>query len=313
AFGRRNQAFLGEVTFFTERLLAGVLRDEFRDARNYTDVRLLHVDEQRARRGVLARRDGLEAGRHTVDHRALQLVDVLLEEAVAEDAHGILVGRELLHDEVVVFAGFDVRTVFTYGVAGALEARLVLRTQRLQPGKSAAARFQVELGKRIARARGRRRPQHFDLHRRKRLVDVFPGVERVGDQRGRIRRIRHGLRQRQVHVAAREHQRVAGLALCNHDAVVAHLDLDDFLDAVLRAGLELGGTDAARRVRDVGKLRTDAVAKQLQAATGTGAFDLGRFEFAGASELFRHRGGEGIDGGRSDDIDGIARRLGVGV
>ena len=146
---------------------------------------------------------------------------------------------------------------------------------------------------------------------RQRLVDVLPGRVRIGDQRGRIGRIRNGLGQRQIHVLARQLQRRAGLVLRQHDAVVADLDLDDVLDAVLRAGLQLGRLDAARGVGDVGELRADAIAEQLEAAAGAGALDLRGLELAGAAELLGDRGGERIHRGRTDDADGIARRLGV--
>ena len=49
--------------------------------------------------------------------RALNLVGVLLEEAVAEDAELARVRLELLHDEVVVLAGVDVATVLAQRVA----------------------------------------------------------------------------------------------------------------------------------------------------------------------------------------------------
>ena len=43
--------------------------------------------------GYLPEAIGLVGRRNAVDHGALELVEVLLEEAVAEDANRILVGR----------------------------------------------------------------------------------------------------------------------------------------------------------------------------------------------------------------------------
>ena len=60
-----------------------------------------------------------------------------------------------------------------------------------------------------------------------------------------------------------------------------------------------------------GILRADAVAEQLDAAAGAGALDLRGLELAGRAELLGHRGRERIDRRRTDDGDGIARRLGV--
>src|SRR4051812_2942642 len=70
--GRRDETLLGEVAVCAQRLLAGVLGDELVDAGNHAHVRLLHVDEERTRGRVLARRHALETRRDTVDHRALE-------------------------------------------------------------------------------------------------------------------------------------------------------------------------------------------------------------------------------------------------
>ena len=78
---------------------------------------LFHVEEERARDRVLAIGDVFEGRLHTVDIGALDLVGVLVEEAEAEDAERIGVGLELLDDQVVVFAGFDVGTVFANRVS----------------------------------------------------------------------------------------------------------------------------------------------------------------------------------------------------
>ena len=71
------------------------------------------------------------------------------------------------------------------------------------------------------------------------LLTSFQVVYGFGDQRARVRRIRDVLGQRQVHILARQGQRLCPpCSAAMHDAVVTHLDLDDFLDAVLRAGLQ---------------------------------------------------------------------------
>src|SRR6185436_19980415 len=127
-FRRRNESLLGEVSLLTQGLLTRVLGNELVDAGDHTDVRLLHIDEERTRRGVLARRDGFKRGRDSINHRTLELVEIFLEEAVAEDSDRGWIGGQLLHDQVVVLAGLDVPAVLAHGVAGALEARLVLGT-----------------------------------------------------------------------------------------------------------------------------------------------------------------------------------------
>src|SRR5262245_26532893 len=64
--GGRDQALVRQITVLSERLLAGVLGDEFGDAANHVHVLLLHVDEQRTRGRVLARGDAVEARRNAV-------------------------------------------------------------------------------------------------------------------------------------------------------------------------------------------------------------------------------------------------------
>src|SRR3546814_3641500 len=73
-------------------------------------MRLLHVEVQGSRYGILARRDVLEGRRAAVDDAALQPVGVLVEEAEAEDAESIRVRLQLLHDEVVVLARSEEHT-----------------------------------------------------------------------------------------------------------------------------------------------------------------------------------------------------------
>ena len=79
--------------------------------------------------------------------------------------------------------------------------------------------------------------------------------------------------QRQEHLLHRELQGRAGLGLGDRQAVEADLDLDDVLDAVLLAVLELALLDGARGIGDVGMGLADAGAEQLHAAAGAGRFD----------------------------------------
>src|SRR5690606_31805737 len=79
---RRHEALVGEITLLADGLVARVFGQEFGQTRDHSHVRLLHVDEQRSRGRIFARGDRLERGRHAVDERAAQLVEVLLEKAV---------------------------------------------------------------------------------------------------------------------------------------------------------------------------------------------------------------------------------------
>ena len=191
----------------------------------------------------------------------------------------------------------------------ALEALLVLAAQGVEPGVGAAAGLHVELVEGIARAGGRRRTEHLDLGGGQRLVDLAPGRVRVGDQRGRVRRVRDLLGKRQVDLLAGEVHHWAALALGERETVIAHPNLEDVAHAILAAALELRGVHATRGVHDIGVLRTDAVAEQFDATARAGAFDLGCLEATLTTELLGDRGGEGVDGRGTDHINEVAARL----
>ena len=121
-----------------------------------------------------------------------ELVEVLFEEAVAEDADGVLVGAELLHDQVVVLAGFDVGAVFADAVAGALEARLVLRrAASLSQAKvrQPASMYSSANESRVPEVGGGPSTSIFTAGSD--LLTSFQVVYGFGDQRRRVGRIRH--------------------------------------------------------------------------------------------------------------------------
>ena len=59
---QRDQPLVRQVALVTHRTLADVLGHELAHAGDHVEVRLLHVDEQRARHRVLARRDVSKVG-----------------------------------------------------------------------------------------------------------------------------------------------------------------------------------------------------------------------------------------------------------
>src|SRR3546814_6259091 len=91
-------------TLFPYTTLFRSLGDIFPDARDSPDVRLLHVEVQGTGYGIPAGSDVLEGRRASVDDAALQPVGILFKEAEAEDAKGVRIRPQLLHDEVVVLA-----------------------------------------------------------------------------------------------------------------------------------------------------------------------------------------------------------------
>eukprot|EP00657_Telonema_sp_P-1_P000114 TRINITY_DN101_c0_g1_i3.p2 TRINITY_DN101_c0_g1~~TRINITY_DN101_c0_g1_i3.p2 ORF type:complete len:169 (+),score=57.66 TRINITY_DN101_c0_g1_i3:106-612(+) len=95
----------------------------------------------------------------------------------------------------------------------------------------------------------------------------------------------------------------AAFRIADDDAVKAEFHFDDVGDTVLGAELDFGRFDPARSVGDVGMLDAHTGAEQLQAATGTGAFDDRRLEAAGLAERFSNGRGEREYSRGSDDAD----------
>ena len=150
---------------------------------------------------------------------------------------------------------------------------------------------------------GRRGTQHLDLHGREVGVDVLPGLVGVGLALASVGIGRHFLGQGKKEITRGEAQRLALLRVGHRDTVVADLQLDDLLDAVLGAPRDLALFDAPRRVGQVGMLHADAGAEELQTAARARGLHLGGLELGGLAELLGHHRGKLINGGRSQDLD----------
>ena len=93
-------------------------------------------------------------------------------------------------------------------------------------------------------------------------VHLFPGLGGVGDE---LAVLRHLGRECEVHVLRLESP-IAALGVDGEDdAVIAELDLDDLLHAVLGALFDLVLLDLARRIRDVDRGVAEALAELLDA------------------------------------------------
>ncbi len=108
--------------------------------------------------------------------------------------------------------------------------------------------------------------------------------------------IGHFLGQGQEKLLARQFQHRCRLGVGHNDAVIADLDLDDLLDAILETGFAFGGFDRPGGVGDVRMFDAHAGAEELKPAAGTGGFDGRRLELGGFAELFGNHGGEGVHG-----------------
>src|SRR5690606_18364244 len=85
-------------------------------------VCVLDVEEQRACNAVGTIADGSLVRLHAFDEHGLECVLVLVKERIAEDAQNAAVGIEALNDEVVVFTGFDERSVLAHARADLIVA-----------------------------------------------------------------------------------------------------------------------------------------------------------------------------------------------
>ena len=266
-------------------------------------MRLLEIDVDAARAGVFAGRNGLIAGRATVQLNARQFGLVAFEERIAEHAERGLVGFQFLHDDVVVLAGLHIGAILAHRLPDRLEGLGVLVLQRLQAVDGQRALFEEQLVQRVARARSWRGAKHFDLFGGQRGVDLGPLGVRIVDQLALV--VRHFGGQRQEHLFQRQFHRRTVLGLGQRQAIKTNVQLDDAGDAILGASLELGLLDAARGVGGVGFVLAGALAENFHAAAGAGGFDHGRLA-VGLAELLGDRSGERIDGGRADDADLVA-------
>src|SRR5207253_5367216 len=119
-------------------------------------VGVLDVDEERAGAGIFETANGLVGRADAVDRNAPNPVPILFEIGIAEDPDRTRIGFDLLDDEIVVLAGFDVGAVLAKARADRLELGLVALLERGHAGICLAWRSEDQLAKRVARA-GRRR------------------------------------------------------------------------------------------------------------------------------------------------------------
>ena len=112
--GHRNHALFAQVAVLTARPVAHEFGDEFTNAGDGVQMRVLDVEIQWPGYRIAAVRDSIERGSDAVDDGALHLVGVLIQKAESEYAECVRVGNQFLNDEVVVFTGFDVVAVLAY-------------------------------------------------------------------------------------------------------------------------------------------------------------------------------------------------------
>lgn len=296
---RRHDQALGIQIAAVARALQE-LGDELGQPRDDADMRLLDIDEQRARPRIAAVGDRSVRRRDALHRHRLDLVLVRIEIRKAKDAQACRVLVELRDDEVIILALLDIEGRTAQRGAHGFMLVLVAVLQRLHFGIGVTAAAQDQLLERVIGTAGRRRAEHRNRDSGQRRVDVFPRLGGVG--------LAIGVRgQRLVHIFFGQLEAGAARRFAQRDAVDADLDFDDVLDAIGDAGVIFLLLDPARCVGDVGGVAADARTEALETATGAGAVDLRGLVARRFGEFFTDRGGKGIDGRRADRADIITR------
>ena len=258
----------------------------------------LQVQIERARGRETATGDILVRSRDARQRHILHAVAVFFHEGKAEHAQRLRIGGNLLHNQIVVLAAFDIGAIFAHLLADLLVGVLVALFQGLHRRFAVAALEHVQLVETVARAAGRRRADHLNADIGQRRVYIFPGARPIGALAERIGS------QRQIDIAFGERGEIGFARLGDDQAINTDLQFDQALHTVLGAILDFALLDAARCVGGIGELRAKPGTHQLDAAAGAGRFDDRRRKFRPlALELFSDSGGEGIDGGGANDAD----------
>src|SRR5680860_299588 len=313
-FGKHDQTALVKIAVLTHGLIAGVLGDELIHAADNLAVGVLDIDEQRAGKAVAAVSDRIKARRGAADLHTLKLVLVLVQERVTEDAERLRIGFNALHDQIVVLTGLDEGAVLAHGRALLFDERLVVALLKLallllEEVERFAALVHGKFDESVARAGSRRRAIDRDHHVRKRLVDIAPLLVRVRHQLVAVRNL--GPKSEEDLLLAEIH-RLALLGLGDGKAVIADQELGDVRDSVLGAKLKLRLLHSARRAGDIRVVLTDALAKDLHAATGTGGLDNRSFLAGLLAEFLGDRLGIRKHRRGTDDLDLITSQRWAG-
>ena len=267
---------------------------------------VLHIDEQRTGADIVEAGDVLVSRFDTIHGQAVYSIGIGIEIGEAEDANGICVAFDLLHDQVVLLALLDIGAIVAQFGAGGFECVFILLFQLGHAFARFAADHQHELVQRIACARCGRRSVNQDRLVRQRGIKVAPVGSSLLFAKGICSNRAVDDFRREVEIDA-----IGGTGKGN--AVEANLDLGHAVHAVGGAGFEFAGLHPARCIDDIRGIRANALAEQGHAATGSGRFDDRRGKVVVAGEGFGHARGERIDGGRADSADGIARVAATGV
>ncbi len=172
---QRNQSLVREITKVAPRGIARELLQILADARNDVDVGFLHIEEQRPCDRIAPLGDASNSGTTPSMTRALNLVFVLLEEAVAEDAE---LADGFASSFCTMRLSFSPASMYSPSSRSGCRRRCVLVLGQRRDGRERlAAAFHRELDERVARARGRRRPEHLDLDRPAATVHIGPTLD----------------------------------------------------------------------------------------------------------------------------------------
>src|SRR5207302_4246183 len=139
----------------------------------------LQIDVELARAGVGQVGDRLFRRRNARDLYGTNLVGILFEVRVTEDAERAWLARDLLHEQIIIFARFHIGAVLADLSTDLLVLVLIALGERGHRRIRIAALGEIEVGEAVAGAGGRRRAKNVDLDRGKRRIHVLPRLRGV--------------------------------------------------------------------------------------------------------------------------------------
>ena len=171
-----------------------------------------------------------------------------------------------MHDQVIVFAGFNISTISAHGLPDFFECLGIVLLHGGQCFKFFSTLFHHQLSEGVACAGGWWRAQNFDLFSWQRRVDFVPHLVGVVDQLAVL--VRHLLGERHENLLLGELTVGARDSACESQAVKTNLDFNDIGDAVLHTGFKLGFLDGTRCVGEIRVISTGTGTEQLEATAG---------------------------------------------
>ena len=205
-----------------------------------------------------------------------------------------------MYDQVVVLTSFNERAVFTDAFT---DSAVLIFAQVCRFRQFVATSGQCQLVKRVTSTRGRRRTHYTDRLVWQAGINIAPVLVRVGYP---LAIDRHLGTQGQEQLFQGDVQILGIFGAGDNDTVRTNTEFGDISYAILLAQLIFRRLHTTRSVGNVRVLGTDALTKQLHAATGTGGFKLRGFKIGFGTKALGNNSRKRVDRRGTDNADGVA-------